>query len=134
VVRSTYRSGQASAVDTKEETCEVFLFNEEHVRRAREGMLEDVVVQEAAETFKMLANPTRVRLIRALANEELCVCDLSEVLGLSVSATSHQLQLLRKMRLVRARTQGKLVYYSLCDRFVFTMLEDCLRHMKGQEE
>jgi DNA-binding transcriptional ArsR family regulator len=68
-----------------------------------------------AETFNALGDPTRLRLLFALANEELCVGDLSTLLGVSVSAVSHQLRLLRGLRLVKCRREGRLSYYSLDD-------------------
>jgi ArsR family transcriptional regulator, lead/cadmium/zinc/bismuth-responsive transcriptional repressor len=68
-----------------------------------------------AETFNAMGDPTRLRLLFALANEELCVGDLSTLLGVSVSAVSHQLRLLRGLRLVKCRREGRLSYYSLDD-------------------
>ena len=94
-------------------------------------MLPDEFVNEVAETFKVLAHPTRIRILRALAKEELCVCDLAQVLGMTVSAASHQLRALRGMRLVRYRMDGKLAYYSLRDPFVLALLEDGIRHLRG---
>mgnify|MGYP001814296215 FL=1 len=103
--------------------------DEERVARVREAMLPGDLVTEVAETFKVLAHPTRVRILRALAKEELCVCDLAQVLGMTVSAASHQLRMLRGMRLVRYRMEGKLAYYSLRDPFVLALLEDGIRHL-----
>jgi DNA-binding transcriptional ArsR family regulator len=110
-------------------TCEVLLFNEERVRRVREQMLSAFELQELADTFKLLAHPTRIRILRALSEEELCVCDLAQVLGLSVSATSHQLQAMRRMKLVRYRMAGKLAYYSMSDHYVLDLLNDALGHL-----
>ena len=112
-----------------ESSCGVFFVDEDRVSRAREAALEEAVVGDVVETFKVLAAPTRVRILRALAREELCVCDLSELLGLSISATSHQLQALRRARVVRHRAEGKLAYYSLRDPFILALLEDCVRHV-----
>ncbi len=114
-------------------SCGAFVFDEERVERASGKALDPDVVQDVAETFKVLANPTRVRIIRALALEELCVCDLAQVIALSVSATSHQLQALRKMKLVQYRMDGKLAYYSLRDPFVLALITDCVRHLGGEE-
>ncbi len=104
----------------------------ERVQRSRSAILAETVVGDIAVTFKVLSHPTRVRIIQALSAGELCVCELSEVLGLSVSATSHQLNLLRSLRLVRARSEGKLVHYTLSDPFVVALLADCTRHVLGQ--
>ena len=109
--------------------CEVFYVDEERVARVREAMLPGELVIEVAETFKVLAHPTRIRILRALAKEELCVCDLARVLSMTVSAASHQLRALRGMRLVRYRMEGKLAYYSLRDPFVLALLEDGIRHL-----
>ena len=115
-------------------SCGTFVFNEERVQRASEHALQAEVVQDVADTFKVLANPTRVRIIRALAHEELCVCDLAQVISLSVSATSHQLQALRRLKLVKYRMEGKLAYYSLRDPFVLALITDCVRHLSGAED
>ena len=122
-----------STNSTKKDTCEVFLVDEDRVQRVRDSMLFDDVIEEVAETFKVLAHPTRVRIVRALATEELCVCDLAQVLGLSVSATSHQLQALRRMKFVRCRMDGKLAYYNLRDRFISALLDDGVRHVTNEE-
>jgi DNA-binding transcriptional ArsR family regulator len=113
--------------------CGVFVVDPERVRRGREAVLGESVVGDIAGTFKVLAHPTRVRIIQALADSELCVCEISEVLGLSVSATSHQLQLLRHLRLVRARSEGKLVYYALSNSFLVALLHDCTCHVQGKD-
>ena len=112
-------------------TCKVFAFDEDRVNRARAAMPTDDKLRDIADTFQILGHPTRVRIILALSHEELCVCDLAQVLGLSVSATSHQLSAMRRMRLVRHRTEGKFAYYSLCDPFVAALLEDCVQHLSG---
>ena len=106
--------------------------DEDRVDRARKTMLPDDLVQQVADTFKVLAHPTRVRILHALAREELCVCDLARVIGLSISATSHQLKALRAIRLVRYRMDGKLAYYSLSDRFVPALLDDGVRHLTAE--
>ena len=111
----------------------MFFVDEERVRRGSEALLPDAQTQDIADTFKVLAHPTRVKMIRALAAGELCVCEISEVVGLSVSATSHQLHQLRDLRLVRSRAEGKLVHYSIQDPYVLALIEDCARHISGRE-
>jgi DNA-binding transcriptional ArsR family regulator len=113
--------------------CEVFYVDEDRVERVREAMLAEDLVQRVADTFKVLAHPTRVRILRALASEELCVCDLAQVLGLSISAVSHQLRTMRQMKLVRYRMEGKLAYYSVRDPYVVALLADGVRHLTGEE-
>lgn len=119
--------------DIAGEKCAVFSMDQERVRLGRAALPAAHLAQEIADTFKLLAHPTRVKLIRALAAGEMCVCELSEVVGLSVSATSHQLHQLRDLRLVRSRSSGKQVHYSLQDRFVVSLLEDCTRHLAARE-
>ena len=78
-------------------------------------MPEPVTVERLAETFKALGDPTRVRMLSALSRAELCVCDLATLVGLTESAISHQLRLLRSLRLVRSRRDGRMVFYRLDD-------------------
>jgi DNA-binding transcriptional ArsR family regulator len=85
---------------------------------------------ELAETFRTLGDPTRVRMLDALSQRELCVCDLAARIGLSESAVSHQLRLLRNLRLVRPRREGRMVFYSLDDRHIITLFQQGLRHVQ----
>jgi ArsR family transcriptional regulator len=102
------------------------------VRRGRAALPLDEEIQDTSDTFKVLAHPTRVKMIRALASGELCVCEISEIIGLSVSATSHQLHQLRNLRIVRSRTEGKLVHYSIQAPFVVALLDSCTRHISAR--
>jgi DNA-binding transcriptional ArsR family regulator len=87
--------------------------------------------QDLAETFRVLSDPGRVRLIAALLEAgELCVCDLSAVTGLSQTACSHNLRLLRSRRLVRYRKQGRNVYYSLDDAHIRLLLDVAMQHSR----
>ena len=79
--------------------------------------------------FKVLGDSTRLRILHALLAGELCVCDLSETLGMSVSAVSHQLAVLKTARLVRHRREGKIVYYSLSDEHVSSVLQSMRTHL-----
>jgi DNA-binding transcriptional ArsR family regulator len=83
-----------------------------------------------ADIFKVLGDLTRVRILKALSIEELCVCDLAAVLDLTQSAVSHQLRLLRAARLVKYRKAGKVVYYSLDDDHVKTLFAQGLEHVQ----
>ena len=89
-------------------------------------------IADLAETFKVLGDPTRLRIVYALAQEELCVCDLATVLGVSQSVVSHSLRALRQMRLVRYRKAGKIAYYSLDDDHISTMLGEGFRHVEEE--
>jgi ArsR family transcriptional regulator len=87
-------------------------------------------VQALADTFRVLGDPTRLRILDALAIGELCVCDIASLAGISESAVSHQLRLLRGMRLVRPRRAGRLVYYSLDDHHIIELLKQGLTHVE----
>lgn len=87
---------------------------------------------EAVEVFLALSNPLRLRLMHALAHNELCVGDLAHALGLSMSAVSHQLAFLRHLKLVAAREDGRKSYYRVIDAFVARLVHDCLAHVGGE--
>jgi DNA-binding transcriptional ArsR family regulator len=93
-------------------------------------MHDDRTVVELAETFKVLADPTRIRILQAISDEELCVCDIAAVVNVTQSAISHQLRILRSARLVKSRRDGKMVYYSLDDDHVRNLFEEGIRHLK----
>src|SRR5438477_1273511 len=96
----------------------------------RRELLDDSAVVALSETFKALGDTTRVRILDALARSELCVCDIAHLLGLSESAVSHQLRLLRGMRLVRPRRAGRMVYYTLDDQHIVGLFEQGLEHVQ----
>lgn len=90
-------------------------------------------MQRVAETFKVLGDPTRTKIIFALFTAELCVCDLASLLNTTSSAVSHQLRILRNMRLVKYRKEGKMVFYSLDDDHINNLFHECLRHVEEDE-
>ena len=96
----------------------------------RPKLLRDEPAASLAETFKVLGDVTRVRMLDALSRTELCVSDLAELLGLSESAVSHQLRLLRGMRLVRARRDGRLIFYALDDHHIVRLFDQGLQHVE----
>jgi ArsR family transcriptional regulator, lead/cadmium/zinc/bismuth-responsive transcriptional repressor len=96
------------------------------VAAVRAAAPDDAAIVRVAERFSALSDPTRVRILHALCRAELCVCDLSKVAGRSMPATSQQLQLLRRLGLVKFRMDGKLAYYSLADAWVREALETAL--------
>jgi DNA-binding transcriptional ArsR family regulator len=87
-------------------------------------------VSAVADVFKLLGDPTRVRLVDALSHGERCVCDLATLIGLTESAVSHQLRLLRGARLVRVRRTGRQAFYSLDDHHVLGLVHDTRRHVE----
>ena len=86
-------------------------------------------IQPLADVFKVLGDPTRLRILRVLMNQEVCVRDIADELGMGQSAVSHRLRILRDARLVQFRRDGKTVYYSLADAHVFTLLDVGLEHV-----
>lgn len=99
------------------------------VRAAKSVMPGDRMVRALAETFGALSDPTRVRIVIALTAQELCVFDLARLLGLSGSAVSHQLRLLRGQRLVKYRKEGRVAFYSLDDDHIRNLMKECARHV-----
>ena len=87
-------------------------------------------VEALADTFRVLGDPTRVRILDALSSGELCVCDIASLVGISESAVSHQLRLLRGMRLVRPRRAGRLVYYAVDDQHILELLKQASTHVE----
>ena len=102
--------------------------NELIVRRA--FLLPASTVGAIAETFRVLGDPTRIRILDALSAGELCVCDIATFVGISDSAVSHQLRLLRGMRLVRTRRAGRQVFYSLDDQHIVQLMRLAVTHVQ----
>jgi len=102
----------------------------DEVRAVRAHQASDDEITYLADTFQVLANPARLRLVEALAQRELCVCDLAALSGVSQSAASHHLRQLRQLRLVRTRREGRMTYYRLDDEHVSTLLETGLTHVR----
>lgn len=93
-------------------------------------MIVDPLIHDIADWFKVLSDPTRVKLISVLIRRELCVHDLSQLLEMGQSAVSHQLRYLRNMRMVKRRKVGKTVYYSLDDSHVEEIIQATLAHLE----
>ncbi len=94
-----------------------------------DGMVSDSTAYGLAEIFKVLGDPTRVKIVNALSREELCVYELSSLLDISQSAVSHQLRLLRNLKIVKGRKRGKKVFYSLADDHVTRLFREGLEHV-----
>ena len=112
------------------EACDVFHADAEVVATLRRALIPGLQVATLAETFRALGDPTRVRVLDALSRVELCVCDLAALLGLTESATSHQLRLLHTLRLVRTRRAGRRVFYALDDQHITRLLAAGLEHVE----
>jgi len=92
-------------------------------------MISEKAAIELADLFKALGDPTRIKIIYALLQKELCVHDLTEILDMGQSAVSHQLRYLRNLRIVKRRKEGKTVFYSLDDQHIETIFIQTLQHM-----
>ena len=114
----------------KKDICEVNCIHAEVVERVQREMISPEEAQELADIFKILSNPTRVKILHVLSQSEMCVCDIVAVLGLTQSAVSHQLRLLRASRLVKFRQAGKVVYYSLDDDHIEKLFTAGLEHVR----
>jgi len=109
--------------------CDETRINQEAVREALNELIDEPRASQLAQIFAALADPTRVRIISALNGRELCVCDLAAVLGMTQSAVSHQLRLMRALGLVKNRKEGRVVYYTLDDEHVRDLFKRGLEHI-----
>ena len=116
------------------ELCDEQIVHIDAVREARANLPPSSVVAEASALFAALGDPTRLRLVAALAARELCVCDLAATLGLSQSGVSHQVRVLRQLGVVRPRRDGRRVYYALDDQHVSVFYSQALDHVRHRQE
>jgi DNA-binding transcriptional ArsR family regulator len=117
-------------IETNDDACEVNVVDARKVTNVRRKMHSADAIQLLAETFRVLGDATRVKIVFALVHEELCVCDLATVVGASQSAVSHSLRTLRQMDLVRFRKVGKIAYYSLDDEHIGRLIEEGFDHVR----
>lgn len=115
---------------SQEDVCEVNCVHPDAVAAARTALPQERCVKQATAFLKLVGDPTRLRLLSALKTRELCVCDLAAVIGLSESAVSHQLRLLRAGRVVTFRKAGRVAYYRLLDHHVTLLIENALAHAR----
>ena len=109
--------------------CDTNCIHEDAVADVRKIMIDEQVTASLAELFKALGDPTRVKILFALMNRELCVCDLAAVVGANDSAVSHQLRVLRTLKLIKFRRDGKTLYYSLADHHIEKLFAQGLEHV-----
>lgn len=112
------------------ECCEEHVVHTAAVDLARSAMPDEEITSAASDFFKAFSDKTRLRILTALAQEELCVCDIAALLGMSQSAISHQLRFLKQARLVKSRKSGKTVYYALCDDHIQVILAQGIAHVQ----
>lgn len=109
--------------------CEFLCVHPETVDKIQAEMPAEDTLIDLSELFKVFGDSTRIKILSALSGAELCVCDLSTILGMTSSAVSHQLKILKNAELVRFRREGKTVFYSLADGHVNTILKQGLEHI-----
>ena len=113
-----------------EDVCRCRMIHREKIELALERSLDKYEVEQLSQTFKVFADPSRLRILMAIGEQEMCVCDLAVLLRVSESAVSHQLRLLRTMNLVENRREGTVLYYRLIDRHVKMLVDIALEHIR----
>lgn len=116
--------------DDNIELCQEYFLHEDRLEDAREGSPTEEMVYDLVELFKVFGDVTRVKIIYALLEIEMCVCDIASLLDMTQSAISHQLRVLKKARLVKFRKEGKTVFYSLDDQHIDKIFSFGLDHIK----
>lgn len=110
-------------------SCSITFLHEEVVNRVKNVMPEEDTLIDLAELFKVFGDSTRIKILYILSEEEMCVCDIASLIGISQSAISHQLRILKQAKLVKFRREGKVVFYSLDDDHVKSIIKQGLEHI-----
>ena len=116
-------------LEEKNEQCSCNVIHDNVLEKVKKSLPHDEVLYDLAELFKAFGDSTRIKILYALCEEEMCVCDLAALLGVTQSAVSHQLRLLKTLRLVKFRREGKVVYYSLDDGHIKHIFREGLEHI-----
>jgi len=111
------------------DVCELFCYNKKKVGTLKKSMLAVEKIIALTDIFKVLSDVTRTKILFALSKGELCVCDIAHVLDLSISAVSHQLRLLRNLKLVKYRNEGKMAFYSLDNVHIMGLIKEGIKHI-----
>lgn len=114
----------------KVECCDVVCVHQELIEKVKSKMPKEEKLYDLAELFKVFGDSTRIRILFVLFESEVCVCDLAEALDMTQSAVSHQLRILKQLKLVASRREGKSVFYSLADGHVRTIIDQGLEHIE----
>ncbi|MDY3846606.1 MAG: metalloregulator ArsR/SmtB family transcription factor [Eubacteriales bacterium] len=114
----------------KTELCEARELHLDRINEVKEKMPDDDTLYDLAELFAVFGDSTRIRILFVLLSSEVCVCDLSDTLNMTVSAVSHQLRILKSNKLVKCRRDGKSVFYSLADDHVRTIIRQGMDHIE----
>lgn len=109
--------------------CDYMHAHEDVIRTVREQMPDDDVLYDLAELYKVFGDSTRIRILYVLLEAEMCVCDIALLLGMSQSAISHQLRVLKQSKLVKYRREGKTIFYSLADEHVRMIINQGIDHI-----
>ena len=112
-----------------DEFCSCDIVHNNIIEMVKQKMPQEEMLYDLAELFKVFGDTTRVKIISALFEAEMCVCDIAELLSMTQSAISHQLRVLRQARLVKHRKEGKVVFYSLDDEHIKTIFNQGLEHI-----
>ena len=118
------------AHDHSAECCETLEIHEDLLKAVNEHMPPEAHLYDLAELFKVFGDSTRIRILFVLFEAEVCVCDLAAALGMTQSAISHQLKILKQSKLVKSRRQGKSIFYSLADAHVRTIIQQGMDHIE----
>lgn len=111
------------------EGCGFLCVHERVVQQVQQELPQEETLLRLAELFKVFGDGTRVRILFVLLKAEVCVCDMAKLLGMTQSAVSHQLRILKQARLIKARRDGKTIFYSLADDHVATLLKQGMEHI-----
>jgi DNA-binding transcriptional ArsR family regulator len=122
--------GTARAKFLDEDGCLVRVVHLDRVEKARQEIISERELERLSLTYKVLGDPNRLKIVMALKNVEMCVCDMAAFTGLSESAVSHQLRRLKDLALVKSRREGQIIYYTLDDAHVSGLLEVGLEHVR----
>ncbi len=115
--------------DSEIDQCDFICVHENVVNQVLKVMPKDQQLMDLADFFKIFGDPTRVRILYVLSQSQMCVCDIANLLQMGQSAISHQLRVLKQMRLVKSRREGKTVFYSLADGHIETILAQGMEHI-----
>lgn len=114
---------------TEVECCDVTCVHNQIIEAVKEKMPAEELLKELADFYKVFGDATRIKILCVLLRSEMCVCDLAEMLGMTQSAISHQLRVLKQMKLVKNRREGKTVYYSLADGHIQNIISQGMEHI-----
>ncbi|WP_055665432.1 ArsR/SmtB family transcription factor [Desnuesiella massiliensis] len=118
---------------TNIESCSCSIIHEDVVNKVKENIPKEETLYDLADLFKVLGDSTRIKILCALFQAEMCVCDIAALLGMTQSAISHQLRVLKQARIVKYRKDGKVVYYSLDDEHVKGIFDQGLTHISEKQ-